>query len=55
MWETGEITDRAKILAYLETDRLYAAYAIGDLAPGMFEQCTWAMAEARADGEEVYL
>jgi ribosomal protein S18 acetylase RimI-like enzyme len=37
--------DKAQILAYLETDRLYAAYAIGDLEPGMYEQCTWAGAE----------
>lgn len=47
MWKTGELADKAEILAYLETDRLYAAYAIGDLDPGMFEQCTWAAAEQR--------
>ena len=46
MWKTGELTDKSEILAYLETDRLYAAYAIGDLEPGMFEQSTWAGAEA---------
>jgi GNAT superfamily N-acetyltransferase len=40
--KTGKLTDKSEILAYLETDRLYAAYAIGDLEPGMFEQCTWA-------------
>jgi GNAT superfamily N-acetyltransferase len=45
MWKTRELTDKAEILAYLETDRLYAAYAIGDLEPGMFEQSTWAGAE----------
>jgi GNAT superfamily N-acetyltransferase len=45
MWLTEELTDKTQILAYLETDRLYAAYAIGDLEPGMFEQCTWAGAE----------
>jgi RimJ/RimL family protein N-acetyltransferase len=48
MWKASELTDKAQILAYLETDRLYAAYAIGDLEPGMFEQCAWAGAE-RAD------
>lgn len=45
MWITRELTDKTKILAYLETERLYAAYAIGDLEPGLFEQCTWAGAE----------
>jgi ribosomal protein S18 acetylase RimI-like enzyme len=45
MWKTRQLTDRAEILAYLETDRLYAAYAIGDLEPGMYEHCTWGGAE----------
>ncbi len=35
------LTDRSHIQAYLETDRLYAAYAIGDLEPGLFEVCEW--------------
>jgi ribosomal protein S18 acetylase RimI-like enzyme len=39
------LDDKSQILAYLETDRPYAAYAIGDLAPGMYEQCAWAGAE----------
>jgi GNAT superfamily N-acetyltransferase len=43
--KTRLLTDKAEILAFLETDRLYAAYAIGDLEPGMYEQCTWAGAE----------
>ena len=45
MWKTNKLTDKSRILAYLETDRLYAAYAIGDLEPGMFEQSAWAGAE----------
>ncbi|MBC7262545.1 MAG: GNAT family N-acetyltransferase, partial [Chloroflexi bacterium] len=45
MWITRELTDKSEILAYLETDRPYAAYAIGDLETGLFEQCTWAGAE----------
>jgi len=45
MWITRELTDKSEILAYLETYRLYAAYAIGDLESGLFEQCTWAGAE----------
>ena len=42
MWKIRNLTDRSEILAYLETDRLYAAYAIGDLETGMFEQSKWA-------------
>jgi len=45
MWKAAKLTDKTQILTYLETDRLYAAYAIGDLEPGMSEQCTWAGAE----------
>ena len=44
-WNTRKLTDRAEILAFLETNRLYASYAIGDLEPGMFEQSSWAGAE----------
>jgi GNAT superfamily N-acetyltransferase len=40
------LTDRSQILPFLETERLYAAYAIGDLEPGLFEECTWAGAES---------
>jgi hypothetical protein len=47
MWTTTRLTDKAEILAYLETDRGYAAYAIGDLDTGFYEQCTWSVA-ARA-------
>ncbi len=46
MCKTRKLTDKSEILAYLEADHLYAAYAIGDLEPGMFEQSTWAGAEA---------
>ena len=42
MWKTERLSDRAQILAYLETDRLYTAYAIGDLEPGLFKDCAWA-------------
>jgi GNAT superfamily N-acetyltransferase len=45
MWKISALTDKSEILAYLETDRFYTAYAIGDLEPGMFEQCTWVGAE----------
>jgi ribosomal protein S18 acetylase RimI-like enzyme len=43
---TRKLTDRAVILPFLETNRSYAAYAIGDLEPGMAEHSTWAVAEA---------
>jgi len=36
-----ELVDTAQILAYLEGDRLYAAYAIGDLEPELFAHCEW--------------
>jgi GNAT superfamily N-acetyltransferase len=42
MWTTTTLRDKAQLLSYLETDRLYAAYAIGDLEPGLYEQCSWA-------------
>ena len=35
------ITDRSQIRALLTTDRTWSAYALGDLAPGFFEQCDW--------------
>jgi ribosomal protein S18 acetylase RimI-like enzyme len=45
-WKAGALTDPDRILAFLETDRLYAAYAIGDLEPELFAQCAWAGAES---------
>jgi ribosomal protein S18 acetylase RimI-like enzyme len=44
-WTTGPVFDKQRILAFLETDRLYAAYAIGDLEPEWFADCTWTAAE----------
>lgn len=46
LWHVRELEDKAKILACLQTDRLYAAYAIGDLEPWFFWQCRWWLAEA---------
>ncbi len=40
-----ETSDKARILPFLESDRLYAAYAIADLEPAMFAQCAWTAAE----------
>ena len=45
MWTVRELTERSRILSVLETDRLYAAYFVGDLEPGMFEDCAWFGAE----------
>jgi len=40
-----ELTGKSQILAYLESDRLYAAYAVGDLEPALFAHCEWLGAE----------
>ena len=52
---TAKTTDRHRILSFLETDRLYAAYAIGDLEPGMFEQCAWALALRHSEPQALVL
>ena len=38
-------TDRAAIRARLLVDRAWSVYALGDLAPGLFEHTTWHVAE----------
>jgi ribosomal protein S18 acetylase RimI-like enzyme len=48
-------TDRCEILSFLEKDRLYAAYAIGDLSPGWYEWSTWALCEAAGQVQSVVL
>jgi RimJ/RimL family protein N-acetyltransferase len=35
------LVDRARIRAILETDRRWAVYALGDLQPEYFKDCTW--------------
>ena len=35
------LTDRVEIRSLLERDRIWAAYALGDLDDGLFEQCEW--------------
>ncbi len=45
VWNTQELTDKDVILNYLQKDRLYAAYAIGDLEPYFFAQSKWIGAE----------
>ena len=41
MADVCRITDRAEIRAILETDRPWAVYALGDLAPGFWEHSEW--------------
>jgi ribosomal protein S18 acetylase RimI-like enzyme len=54
-WVVGELTDKKRILAFLETDRLYAAYAIGDLEPHLFRQCAWVGAEKEGRPQAISL
>jgi ribosomal protein S18 acetylase RimI-like enzyme len=35
------VTDHSTVRALLETDRAWAVYPLGDLAPGYFEKCNW--------------
>ena len=42
--EVRRLEDKEEIYAILSEDRLYAAYAIGDLESGLFEKCQWAAA-----------
>ena len=35
------LESKTDILRFLNQDRLYAAYAIGDLEPSLFRQCDW--------------
>jgi ribosomal protein S18 acetylase RimI-like enzyme len=44
-WQTRRLTDKASVLAILQTDRLYAAYAIGDLGDNLFSLCDWIAAD----------
>jgi ribosomal protein S18 acetylase RimI-like enzyme len=43
-WNVQETRDRDLILGILNRDRLFAAYAIGDLEPTLFAECTWVVA-----------
>ena len=42
-----QLRDRAAISALLSTDRPWSVYALGDLAPGFFEQCVWFASETK--------
>lgn len=43
-----KLTDKTEILRFLEADRFYAAYAIGDLEPSLYAQSEWVGAEDEA-------
>jgi len=45
VWQVTPLTDKKQILAFLQQDRIYAAYAIGDLEPSLFAQSQWFGAE----------
>ncbi|MBC7250691.1 MAG: GNAT family N-acetyltransferase [Anaerolineae bacterium] len=49
MWQVHRLTDKSQILSFLERDRWYAAYAIGDLEPSFFDLCQWYGAENDGD------
>jgi len=40
-WQGRRLTDKPTLNAFLSADRVYAAYALGDLEPTFFEQCVW--------------
>ena len=43
-WRTRQVEDREEIAAFLRTDRLYAAYALGDLDAASRRRAAWGMA-----------
>ena len=40
-----ELTDVSRLRSFLETDRAWADYALGDLEPELFQQTEWYGAE----------
>ena len=43
-WQTRAVVDREEVAAFLRTDRLYAAYALGDLEVSSRKRAAWGMA-----------
>lgn len=54
-WHVRHLADSAQITAFLEKDHWYAAYAIGDLEPNLFEQCRWYSAELAGESRSLAL
>ncbi len=48
-WSVRRLTNPTEIAAFLEQDRWYAAYALGDLEPGFSGQCQWFGADLRGE------
>jgi ribosomal protein S18 acetylase RimI-like enzyme len=48
-WRVRRLTEPVEISTFLEQDRWYAAYALGDLEPGFFEQCQWFGADVQGE------
>lgn len=42
-----QVTDPARLFSILNRERLYAAYAIGDLEPPLFHQTQWIVSESQ--------
>ena len=55
MWHVRKLTNPTEILAFLERNRCYAAYAIGDLEPEMFQHTHWYVAEAAGQARALAL
>ena len=55
MWHVRKLTNPTEILAFLERNRCYAAYAIGDLEPEMFQHTHWYVAEAAGQARSLAL
>jgi ribosomal protein S18 acetylase RimI-like enzyme len=52
-WRMRELRNPDTIRNYLNTDRLYAAYALGDLESALFPHCRWWLAEpVAAEGDQ---
>jgi ribosomal protein S18 acetylase RimI-like enzyme len=45
-WQTRSVADREEVAAFLRTDRLYAAYALGDLDAASRKRASWGIAYA---------
>lgn len=55
MWNVRKLTESTEILAFLERDRFYATYAIGDLEPEMFRHTHWCAAESGGQARSLAL
>lgn len=53
--KVAETRDKNHIHAFLQQDRFYAAYAIGDLEAGLFEHSQWFLAETEGSATALVL